>query len=83
MRGEHAQGRCGFGSGSGPGVSKSAVSRALACLRPSFEAWKKRDLTELKVKRLIPDGKTAPVRLDGKSRRMTNLVAIGQSTPRR
>lgn len=61
----------------GSGVSKSSVSRALAALRPQFEAWKKRDLTDLKVKRLVLDGIGAPVRMDGKSRRVTVLVATG------
>lgn len=61
----------------GAGVSKSSVSRALASLRPQFEAWKQRDLTNLKVKRLILDGFGVPVRMDGKSHRLTILVAIG------
>ena len=61
----------------GAGVSKSSVSRALASLRPQFEAWKRRDLTDLKVKRLILDGFGVPVRMDGKSHRLTTLVAIG------
>lgn len=61
----------------GSGVSKSSVSRALQTLRPQFDAWKKRDLSGLKVKRLILDGFGIPVRMDHQSHRLTVLVAMG------
>jgi transposase-like protein len=36
------------------GVSKSSVSRALAKMKPAWEAWQLRDLSSLEVIRLIP-----------------------------
>jgi len=61
----------------GPGVSKSTVSRCLERLRPEWESWQKRDLTEDKIERLILDGIVLHVRVGGKSERMTILVALG------
>jgi putative transposase len=61
----------------GPGVSRSTVSRCLQDLRPSWEAFQKRDLKEEGIERLILDGFSLSVRIDGKSTRMTILVAMG------
>jgi len=61
----------------GPGVSKSTVSRCLERLRPEWESWQKRDLTEDGIERLILDGTVLHVRVGGKSERMTILVALG------
>ena len=61
----------------GSGVSKSAVSRCLQRLRPNWEAWQKRELASDDIVRLILDGIGVPVRIGGKSERMTVLVAMG------
>lgn len=61
----------------GPGVSKSTVSRCLERLRPEWESWQKRDLSKDEIERLILDGTVLHVRMDGRSERMTILVALG------
>jgi putative transposase len=61
----------------GPSVSKSTVSRCLEQLRPSFEAWQKRDLSNDAIVRLIVDGFGVDVRVDRKSARMNMLVCMG------
>ncbi len=58
-------------------VSKSSVSRALQTLRPSWEAFKLRDLSDERIVRLVLDGTVMKVRIDGKSERMSILVALG------
>ncbi len=40
----------------GAPLSKDAVSRLVGRLREDFEAWAKRDLSELKVRYLLLDG---------------------------
>jgi len=61
----------------GPGVSKSTVSRCLQTLRPEWEAWKKRDLSEEGIERLVLDGLVVPVRIGGQGERLSVLVALG------
>lgn len=61
----------------GPNVSKSTVSRCLANLRPSWEAWQIRDLSEERYPRVFLDGLCLNVRMDGTSHRLSILVALG------
>lgn len=61
----------------GPNVSKSTVSRCLEQLKPAWEAWQKRDLSQDGIVRLIVDGFSLDVRIDRKSTRMAILVCLG------
>ena len=61
----------------GHNVSKSTVSRCLALLRPEWEAWQKRDLSETPVLRLILDGFCVSARMGGKALRISVLAAMG------
>ena len=58
----------------GPSVSKSTVSRCLEQLRPNWEVWQKRDLSQEPIERLILDGFCLDVRVDRKSTKMAVLV---------
>jgi putative transposase len=61
----------------GPGVSKSTVSRCLSKLKPDWEAWQRRDLSDEVYPRLILDGLSVSVRMDKTAYRLSILVALG------
>lgn len=61
----------------GAPLSKDAVSRLVGRLREDFEAWAKRDLSELKVRYLFLDGWYPRVRIGKKRVRVPVLVTLG------
>jgi putative transposase len=61
----------------GAPLSKDAVSRLVGRLREDFEAWAKRDLSELKVRYIFLDGWYPRVRIGKKRVRVPVLVTLG------
>ena len=61
----------------GAPLSKDAVSRLVGRLREDFEAWAKRDLSELKIRYLFLDGWYPRVRIGKKRVRVPVLVTLG------
>jgi transposase-like protein len=61
----------------GAPLSKDAVSRLVGRLREDFEAWSKRDLSELKVRYLFLDGWYPRVRIGKRRVRVPVLVTLG------
>ena len=61
----------------GAPLSKDAVSRLVGRLREDFEAWAKRDLSELRVRYLFLDGWYPRVRIGKKRVRVPVLVTLG------
>jgi putative transposase len=61
----------------GTPLSKDAVSRLVGRLREDFEAWAKRDLSELKVRYIFLDGWYPRVRIGKKRVRVPVLVTLG------
>ena len=61
----------------GTPLSKDAVSRLVGRLREDFEAWTKRDLSELKVRYIFLDGWYPRVRIGKKRVRVPVLVTLG------
>jgi putative transposase len=61
----------------GAPLSKDAVSRLVGRLREDFEAWAKRDLSELKVRYMFLDGWYPRVRIGKKRVRVPVLVTLG------
>ena len=61
----------------GAPLSKDAVSRLVGRLREDFEAWAKRDLSELKVQYIFLDGWYPRVRIGKKRVRVPVLVTLG------
>jgi putative transposase len=64
----------------GAPLSKDAVSRLVGRLREDFEAWAKRDLSELKVRYIFLDGWYPRVRIGKKRVRVPVLVTLGVCT---
>ena len=61
----------------GAPLSKDAVSRLVGRLREDFQAWAKRDLSELKVRYIFLDGWYPRVRIGKKRVRVPVLVTLG------
>jgi len=61
----------------GAPLSKDAVSRLVGRLREDFEAWAKRDLSELKVRYIFLDGWYPRVRIGNKRVRVPVLATLG------
>src|SRR5208337_1821981 len=61
----------------GAPLSKDAVSRLVGRLREDFEAWAKRDLSELKVRYIFLDGWYPRVRIGKQRVRVPVLVTLG------
>ena len=61
----------------GAPLSEDAVSRLVGRLREVFEAWAKRDLSELKVRYIFLDGWYPRVRIGKKRVRVPVLVTLG------
>ena len=61
----------------GAPLSKEAVSRLVGRLREDFQAWAKRDLSELKVRYIFLDGWYPRVRIGKQRVRVPVLVTLG------
>jgi len=61
----------------GPNVSRSAVSRCLATLKPQWDAWQARDLSQDGIVRLMLDGFVVKARLGKQTFRISVLCAMG------
>lgn len=61
----------------GGSVSRSMVGRCLRRLKPEWEAWQARDLSQEGVVRLVLDALCMDVRMDGTSHKLLILVALG------
>lgn len=58
-------------------ISKSTVSRVWRKIKADWESWRKRDLSDEDVVRLILDGTVVKVRLDRKATSISLLVVLG------
>ena len=59
------------------GLSKSAISRVVRRLRDHFDAWRRRDLTDLAIQYVYLDAMFLPVRLARRVVRVPVLAVIG------
>jgi putative transposase len=61
----------------GPNVSRSTVSRCLETLKPEWQAWQARDLSQDGIVRLMLDGFVVKARLGKQTFRISVLGAMG------